>query len=608
MEVHADRVDFDLRSRALEASGNVRVESSPFFLRSEHVKLSRSALGVVVEGEGRLLFCPCLGTPLALSFDGATVAPPYDVIVRKPRLEVFGVPVLWAPVMWLRSPGKLGLLPPELAYRGQDGFFVGEGLHVPWTDGDTARGLDLHGGAYLVGGVAVDARIYTGGSSPAVSEANAMSTTHVRWDHLRGDGLAVDARGAAGSARRGETVVWDVDVLRGARGLTSTTDLDAAARPFDRAGAQTAWRDGGWTVASELRSASLRGGDLLALDAYGPIASARRGAALGGVGAYDTVIEGGALQSPARAMLTFARAEGGGLLATRLGPFGGTVALRGVSDVASNGEARGADAAGSLRAALSLPLARGFASPDDGDPWVHRVAPAVEVALLGSRASGVFGEQASDIFARGGAAEGSFGHAWLADAKLASAVGRWGSRAAGELDFASGVAGDGATAVPLVRARAALSHTWFGLAGEAAEVLAVGSGLSTGRGNAFVARARVGQESSFNATVNAGARVGVDPALARVLTDAPLEPSSGFLLTEGWTGGARVTLPWAARFSTRGGADADLTTGRLVAATVAAEIHDPCGCIVLRASVAHRIGREGVDVWITADLPRVAVP
>jgi hypothetical protein len=32
-------------------------------------------------------------------------------------------------------------------------------------------------------------------------------------------------------------------------------------------------------------------------------------------------------------------------------------------------------------------------------------------------------------------------------------------------------------------------------------------------------------------------------------------------------------------------------------------MHDPCNCVVLRATGAHRIGRPGIDVWISVDLP-----
>jgi hypothetical protein len=108
--------------------------------------------------------------------------------------------------------------------------------------------------------------------------------------------------------------------------------------------------------------------------------------------------------------------------------------------------------------------------------------------------------------------------------------------------------------------------------------------------------------------VNLGAHVaerdGVDPVVARALVDAPLEPASGFLALAGWTGGARLAIPLGSRVTTRAGADMDLDARQLVAAVGALELHDPCGCVVVRATAAHRIGREGVDVWLTVDLPR----
>src|SRR4029077_2833193 len=114
----ADDVKLDAHSQALDASGNVRVDEPPFHLTSDALRLRRVPIGAELEGDGKLAFCPCLGAPLAVRFTGATVAPPHDVILRNPVLEVFGVPVAWAPVFWLGSPGRPGLLPPDLAWRG----------------------------------------------------------------------------------------------------------------------------------------------------------------------------------------------------------------------------------------------------------------------------------------------------------------------------------------------------------------------------------------------------------------------------------------------------------------------------------------------------------
>ncbi|HTB73973.1 MAG TPA: hypothetical protein VK762_12050, partial [Polyangiaceae bacterium] len=101
----ADELRLDTRSQALDATGNVRVDEPPFHLNSDYLQLRRVPIGVELDGEGKLVFCPCLGAPLAVRFTGATVAPPHDLILRNPVLEVFGVPVAWAPAFWLRSPG-----------------------------------------------------------------------------------------------------------------------------------------------------------------------------------------------------------------------------------------------------------------------------------------------------------------------------------------------------------------------------------------------------------------------------------------------------------------------------------------------------------------------
>jgi hypothetical protein len=587
IEVRADEVSFDVRSSALQARGHVRVEEPPFYVTSDEVRIRRSKIGAELEGKGRLGFCPCLGTPVAIVFRDATLAPPYDVVLRDPRLEVFGVPLAWAPLFWLRAPARPGLLPPDVSLRGSDGLFLGEGVHLPLRSGDDTAALDLHAGGYVLGGVSVDAHLY-----------DESSTTRIAWDRFRGDdGVTVDARGSTATVHpTASSVAWDVDVIRGARGVYATTDLDAAARPYDRASGEAAWREGDWTFASGVRSTAARGGDVLDLGAVGPLAMARRAGALGGIGAYDITLDGGELAAPARDRISFARADGGALVATRLGPLGVSLAARGAADVASNGVSEGVDAAGSARATLSMPLVRGFASSDANDPWVHRLEPRIDAAVLALRNDGVLGA----AFARG--SEGiAPGGAWTASAGGTSAFGRWGTSSAAELDASAGATGDSASTAFAVRERATITTRWAGVSGEGGHVLGGGSA-----GTAFTARARLGRADGVNAVGIVAARDGVDPVRARLLTDAPLEPSSGFLTAAAWTGGARVAIPWTRSIVTRGGADSDLTTSRLVAAMASIELRDPCGCLVVRATGAHRIGRDGVDVWLTVDLQQRA--
>jgi hypothetical protein len=582
----ADEVRFDARARALDIVGHVHVDEPPFHLASEALELRRVPIGAELRGDGTLAFCPCLGTPLSVRFTGATVAPPHDLVLRNPVLEVFGVPVAWAPVFWLRDAGRFGILPPDVAWRGADGLFIGEGVHVPWTHGDTVRGLDLRAGGYLDGGVATDVALRT-----------ATTRTRVRWDDLRGDdGVGVVATGTAGDT------AWSVDALRGGRAVRATTDVEAAARPFDRAEARQAWRVEGWTFSSGVRDVALRGGDGADLGAGGPLVSARRADALGGAGAYDATVEGGAVRETGIGTTTFARAEGGTLLATRAGPVGATLAVRGLGDVADDGTRSGLDGAAQARATLALPMARAWGSGDvvqgqeaanAAGPWVHRTEPRVEVAALATHASDVLVVPAGRGFST------PSGGAWVAALGWANAVGRWGSRGAAEMDASGGAVGDGASALGAARARAAATSDWVGLRADFARVFA----SSRADGGAFVGRARLGPAAGFNLVAHVAERDGVDPLVARALVDAPLEPASGFLALAGWTGGARVAVPLGSRVTTRGGADVDLDARQLVAAVGAVELHDPCGCVVVRATAAHRIGREGVDVWLTVDLP-----
>jgi hypothetical protein len=588
-DVHANEVVLDARTREMLLRGDVRVDAPPFHLKSDALRVQRDARGALdVEGRGRLTFCPCLGSPLAIRFEGATVAPPGDLILRSPTLEVLGAPVLWAPYFWLRSPGKPGILPPDVAYRGADGMFLGEGVHLPWARDDASHGLDVRAGGYFEGGTAIDATMGT-----------ASTSTRVAWDHLRGDGLTLDARGVVES--HDATLAWDGDAIRGGRGVRATTDLEAASRVYDRGRAETAWTIAdGWTFATTLRSTTLRGGDLLDLGARGPGASLRNAGALGGAGAYDVAVEGGAIAEPGRSV-TYARGEAGSLLADRWGAAAVSLALRAAGDAVADGEhvgdsRSGSDGAASARVRVAVPFARAFASDGVNDPWIHRVEPSIGAALLATHGADLLGVMPG----RGlGAVRGD---AWVADAALASEQGRWGARVGSEVAISGGALGsldDGSSPRFVGRGRAALTSRPFALSAEAARVAPVGN---AGGGGAMVARVRVGAVDGIHLTLLAAERDGIDPVAARALTDAPVEPSGGFLASSGWTVGARARIPWTSWLATTGGADGDLTAQVLVAARGGIELRDHCGCLVVRANGAHRIGRDGVDVWVTIDL------
>jgi hypothetical protein len=158
---------------------------------------------------------------------------------------------------------------------------------------------------------------------------------------------------------------------------------------------------------------------------------------------------------------------------------------------------------------------------------------------------------------------------------------------------------------PLARARAGASSTWLGASADVARVFgdAAADGNAIGRASGFAAvgRVRIGARDGLRLLANVAARDGLDPVLARALVDAPLEPASGFLTETGTTGGAGLVVPWSRWLTTSVGADGDATREELVAARAGIELRDRCGCLTLRVMGAHRLGREGVDVWLAID-------
>ncbi|MCW5831781.1 MAG: hypothetical protein KIS78_04930 [Labilithrix sp.] len=139
----------------------------PFHLRSQRITLAAHALRHRGgrQGEARVLV-RASRTPITIEFDKAIVAPPGELILKDPKLEIYGVPVMYLPWFWMRSDEKVGLLPPDVAYRGQDGVFAGGGVHLPWKERGAQESLDLRGGAYFQGGFVADVRLARRSAGP----------------------------------------------------------------------------------------------------------------------------------------------------------------------------------------------------------------------------------------------------------------------------------------------------------------------------------------------------------------------------------------------------------------------------------------------------------
>lgn len=601
LRTRADEVSFDARARSLELAGDVRVDAAPFHLRADRIRLARTRYGIEVEGKGKLKFCPCLGTPLTVGFEKAIVAPPGDLVLVDPVLRVYSVPVFALPYFWLRSADRIGLLPPDLAYRGQDGFYAGGGVHVPFTRGDRARSIDLRGGGYLKGGFAVDARLRT-----------PSSTTRVTFDRLPGarapllpggggedpdQGLRVDARGA--TRHDAASVAWDADVLRGRRGVVATSDLDAAARPWDRASAEATIRSDRVAASMGARATNRRGGALTGLEVGGPVSRLRASGALLGRITWDGTVDGGALRAAERTQVTpgldgvgttaYARGDVGFRGAANVGPVAALAEARSAGGFAQDAERGARELASSGRVRASLPLAK-----DVGTSLTHVLEPYLEGALFHADRLGSL----SALPTRGAIV--ASGAVPVADLGLATRLGHWSTRDGLVARIGAGAARepDRGEEVHVARARIAASSTWAAATVDGGAVF----GSRDARGGAGTARVRVGQEAGLRLTGHVALRKGVDPLLARALDDASTVAPAGFLLREGTTTGGGLVVPWSRFLTTSAFTDVDATSGELLSARGAVELRDRCGCVTVRAFGSHRLGREGVDVWLTVDL------
>ena len=407
-----------------------------------------------------------------------------------------------------------------------------------------SHGLDLRAGAYFDGGAAVDGTIRT-----------TATETHVRWDDLRGSsGVAIAAHGATAIANgdRADSVAWDVDALRGARAVQATTDLDAAAKPFDSSdgpGGVALGRAGCWARSSAPWPCA--GAPCSTTACWRPssrfVAPARSGTR-------------GRTTRPSRADRWPAEASGrpasrapreGRSLASRLGGVGTTLALRGLGDVADDGEREGVDGVAQVRATVDLPMAREYASADATDPWVHRTEPRLEAAVLAAHTDGVL------VVPAGRGAPDAIGEeaAWIGAAGWSNTVGRIGSRAAMDVDVAGGAIGDSSGARPLLRARAAMGGPWLGIRADFARVLQVRSLDATAQsGGAFIGSARIGPASGLHLAAHVAERDGVDPYVAAPWWTCRFERGERLSVDPGLDGRRRPRRALRARASRRAAA------------------------------------------------------
>jgi hypothetical protein len=534
--------------------------------------LSRSPRGVHVEGGGRLSFCRCPSPPLSLGFSQADLAPPTDILLTNTTLRVWGVPVFWSPYLWLRSPARAGIIPPSLAYRGEEGLLLGSGVHLPLGSREQRdAAVDLRTGIYLRGGVRVEAHAVT-------EEAQA----HLAWDHFRDSSVELTLTGAvqqttsaAFSAR--------VDALRGERALIAPASLQVAALHSDRARLGVV-RPGSGVVGVSLQSDVRRGADLGDLGVFGPVLELGAGLALGRHGrfAVDWLTRGGVQPSG-----SFAQNVGSAELSYSqpVGPILAELAWRGRAEALTLPAAYGLVATTELRPRVSLPLVRRFGS------WLHSVSPGLEGSWATAHA-----EQTIDSTPwLGRPIDADADASVIALASLESALSQSESRSGGDVRLGAGLAGPMTRPRAVLSARARADARWGRLS---ARTHVVASSLASD----VLVRAEVGSEQTVRVSLLADGRR-ADARLARGLWAEDWTLGATPLLdVAGWTTGARLSVPWTRSFETQAGADYDVSAERWLGASAAVAYRHPCRCAALSLWGSRRLGRRGYDAAFSVEL------
>jgi hypothetical protein len=103
--------------------------------------------------------------------------------------------------------------------------------------------------------------------------------------------------------------------------------------------------------------------------------------------------------------------------------------------------------------------------------------------------------------------------------------------------------------------------------------------------------------------VKTAGRVGVEPVVARALASpSATEPSGGWLAAEGWSGGAEIAAKFTRSVGATLSAQEDFTSRTLLEVHGSIGYAHPCRCISIDGFAGKRLGREGIDVWVSIDL------
>ena len=639
----------------------MRVRLSPYYLRSDRIHISLTSWGVRVRGHGILTFCPCDDPPIAIGFSGGYAGPPDELIVEDPTLRFFGVPVFWLPYLWLRSPRKIGLTVPQVSFRGGDGLFLGQGVHFP-----IGEGLELGAGVYTRGGFATTAELATARSfTTARFDYRSAPAVGDRDDIPSGVGLAIDARGDAGAIgnSRAANLAWDLDAIRGARGLRTTLDLEPLARPWDRAAAEA--RLGPMSLGFDVVD---RRGE--ALDHYGfarPYVGLDGSTSLGEVGGTtlraslgprfvrgrraDAIADGAwglEVGAPLGLALMHATTQIDGRLAHAGGYTQGDVSgAFPPANTPFQGDGRSGAIVSEGRLEVSLPLARRLRldSAAGGPPVLHVSEPLLRVSGVAARGggdrAGLAGFVAAPIFA--GATPSSTTDTYDATTAYAGVTSIGARSSIGAM--ASGIAPGKDPWIGKLVAEVTLGTMFTPLRRDAAGALSLsyvtrassGAGIQLGTQGALARSIKSGDDRTlawvglgrarfdtsrdgFSIELRSAVRSDLPVIGAWALLGADVAPRLATvtgLAAPGATLGIGTGFPIGLGLRLGGDVDAygeklasfvrhgdDVNGAKLLDVHSTLRYRHPCGCFRFGLRGGHVVGREGIDVFASLELAR----
>jgi hypothetical protein len=568
----AGSLEADPRTGTVVLRKNVVLGYERVRIRSDELTIKTAPGEVSMDGTARLAFCPCPDPPVAIAFSGARIEDG-DLFLRFPRVEIASVPVFVLPYLWLRSPDRIGLLPPIVELRGEEGLLLGGGVRLPlWPRGQ----VSLTAAGFVEGGVELGARVET-----------ERTKTRFVFDEMDGQRGLVEARGSYSSWLH---VAWDADAIRGDRARTGTVELASATRPFDTANLEvSAFASPGAANALSavgFLARSARGDPLLVA---GPRASAALGGRLASAGSWDATAASVVLGLPADGgAMPISFIEAGAELDVRPGPLDVRLAGRVFARGADDREAAEATREELLHGRLSvgLPIARRFESSSGDPPVVHVIEPLLELRGAVAHASGEF---FAPLF--GALPE----RAWLASGGVSTSIGTYAGKAV-KLDARAGALSSDITDPTAVAFGRLVFEAPFAMG--AIEAAATGAG-----DRAFVGRTRLGSPRGPHVSLDAINQVGAAPAESRAIASGTFGTMpAAYLVSPGWSGGVEVGAPFFPQIHTRVRADADLETGDLLGILGAIGYRHACACFGADLLASHRLGRGGADVVLAFDI------